>query len=69
MKPNRQETSSLETQYAEFFHPIPVLNEWSVTRSLAQPNPLRTVPSIVTYGVYEHPIMGRLEDPLSAELE
>ena len=51
--PNKTE---LEKQYEELFKPITTQPESSENYSLAQPSPLKTVPSIVTYGVYEEPI-------------
>lgn len=50
--------TELEKQYEELFEPITIQPESSGNYSLAQPSPLKTISSIVTYGAYEEPIMG-----------
>ena len=51
--------SKLETQYEELFRQLQTT--WVVPHensSLAQPTPLKVLPSVVTYGAYEEPIFG-----------
>lgn len=58
-QPPKQQTSQktkLEKQYEELFGPSPRWSEVSDNYSLAQPSPFKTVPTVVTYGVYEEPI-------------
>ena len=50
--------TNLEKQYEELFIPITTQPELSNSYSLAQPSPLKTISSIVTYGAYEEPIIG-----------
>ena len=45
--------TELEKQYEEFFEPIIVWPESSDNYSLAQPSPLKTVASTLTYSVCE----------------
>lgn len=56
---SKVQPKGLEEQYAEIvrtlqteFGPLPD------GASLAQPSPYRTVPTVVTYGAYDQPIMG-----------
>jgi hypothetical protein len=51
--------TELEKQYEEFFEPIIVWPESSDNYSLAQPSPLKTVASTLTYSVCEEPILGK----------
>ena len=63
MKKNKgkKKVSSLETQYVEMFQYVapsytsPGTEDHS---SLEQPSPLKFVPSVVTYGAYEEPLIG-----------
>ena len=56
-----QKLPALEHQYSEFFQYV--VPSYSVLisgdeSSLEQPSPLKVVPSVVTYGAYEEPLIG-----------
>ncbi|MFO0706714.1 MAG: hypothetical protein U0412_07645 [Nitrospira sp.] len=59
---SKKKGPTLETQYEQFFQPlVQIYGSPSLLieeTSLEQPSPLRTVPSVVTYGAYEEPLIG-----------
>lgn len=62
MAARSRNSRSLGDRYLELFQPV---NDWRVsgdTSSLEQPGPLKVVPSVVTHGAYEAPILGGQED-------
>ena len=62
IKPARRQKTptrpAWENYYNRFFAPLPTAVDGNHGGSLEQPSPYRSVPSVVTYGVGECPIVG-----------
>ena len=65
---NARPSSKLEVQYAEIFKQLTTtFGPLPDNTSLAQPSPFKVLPTLVTYGVYEKPIVS--EEITCAKLE
>lgn len=57
----------LEKQYLEIMQQTQIIyTQLSETSSLAQPSPAKALPTVVTYGAYEPPIVGLSQTNINA---
>jgi hypothetical protein len=57
-KKHKSKKTKLEKHYEELFKPINVRPGISDNYSLAQQSPMKPITGVVTYGLYEEPILG-----------